>query len=158
MDKIKHRDLDITLEANGKFSAIVNGERRTKSSLSALKSDINKILDSGFEPFIGVRHNNLANFRERKGFYKLNIIKHQPANPTRGWSTRHPYYIADNGCKFSKVILDTEKNRKLLLEIAAHDEESRKISQKRSEQEAALHEKLEVRKAEDYVPPAPAKK
>lgn len=135
MSTFKHGEFDITVNADGTFSAVRNGVTLTAGSLAGIKKKLDA--DGDFAPFKA-----LANHYDGDLLRELSVVG--VYKPRAGW--RGPQWVMADGDKRDEVTEDTPRNRELLLALKIMRQKHHKLAEEMREAERLLAVQITRRK------------
>lgn len=143
MQSFTHKNVQITLDYNGQFTATVRGKVVHKPSLDAMK----KFIDTppAFTPFKALR----TQYGEAIEIEVVGIKKDR----SRYGGGRLSFRCKNQNYEFDDrtVIEDTAENRALLTQIQAKAAEARALNERMNKELEALREKLVVLNPDSFL-------
>lgn len=144
---LEHRGIAITMnERTGAFSAKINGENESRTSLAALKKAIDKSLATDFVPFSAYRDRS---YEERKlpegdvpGMIKIKVVNATENKRASYWE-KHKFVTEDGRTLTNAVLADNPKNIAAYLALHTFDAETQRIDKERKEKSNQLRAKIE---------------
>src|SRR6266516_4532089 len=141
--KFTHKNIDITINDRAQFIATINGVLARKPSLDTMKKHIDDMLAKAFVPFVAMIQERYNHKPDKDGFVVVNVIglNKSDANWRRG---KLDFVIEIDGKRenTSMVYVDTPANRKALIAVRKHIDETQRIEAQRDKELEELRAKV----------------
>lgn len=131
--RLMHNDVEITVESNGKFVAMIGIEKVSAGTMASIKKKIEEKAKAIFEPFAILDIDEDGDVEERQVVGIRDRQRHHH---------RERVFVIDRGQEWREVIRATPKTRKAAADLLALRQKNNKVRKAMDEAEDAIREKL----------------